>query len=293
MTLVDFRYGVGFSVQCSPNISLEHAELTIHVSSRVITMINYPTPGSYVFQQTGTIFELIQDSIKTNVLTKCYEDLTINVTFRVITSFYYCHIMNKKPSETENFLGEHTIAPPNVGHVFQPTGTIFKLVQDIIGTNLVTKFHEDRTTNVGPRVKNGPPPGVHDFQPTGTIFELGQDIIWINRLTNFHDDRTFNEASRVLTRKNAPPPGGHVFQPTGTIFILVQDILKIKHLTKFHDDRTINVVSTISGKMPCHLAAMFFNQPDTFVFELVQDIISTNLLTKFHENRTINLASRL
>ncbi|KAH3848842.1 hypothetical protein DPMN_091225 [Dreissena polymorpha] len=77
----------------------------------------------------------------------------------------------------------------------RPTGFFFKLVQDIIGTILVTKFHEDQTINVASRVltrKNAPPP----------------DIIGTNLLTKFHDDRTINVASRV---KNAPPPGGHVF----------------------------------------------------------------------------------
>ncbi|KAH3707833.1 hypothetical protein DPMN_067249 [Dreissena polymorpha] len=88
---------------------------------------------------------------------------------------------------------------PLGGHVFQPTQTIFKLVQDIIIMNLLTKFHDDRTINVASLVKNTPPP----------------DIIVTNLLTKFHDDRTINVASRL---KNAPPLGGYIFQPTGTIF---------------------------------------------------------------------------
>ncbi|KAH3700301.1 hypothetical protein DPMN_075276 [Dreissena polymorpha] len=72
-------------------------------------------------------------------------------------------------------------APPPGGHVFQPTGIIFKFVQDIIRINLLTKV---LTSFI-----NDPPVGSH----------------------------TINVASRVLTRKNAPPPGGHVFQPTGII----------------------------------------------------------------------------
>ncbi|KAH3857285.1 hypothetical protein DPMN_099891 [Dreissena polymorpha] len=73
----------------------------------------------------------------------------------------------------------------------------------IIGTNLLTKFHEDRKINVASRVltrKNAPPPGSHVFQPTGIIFELIQDIIGMNVLTKFHEDRTVNVASRELTR---------------------------------------------------------------------------------------------
>ncbi|KAH3884886.1 hypothetical protein DPMN_008872 [Dreissena polymorpha] len=96
-------------------------------------------------------------------------------------------------------------APPTGGHVFQATGTIFELVQNIIGTNLLTKFHDDRTINMASRVLTS-----HVFPPTGTIFKLIQDIIGTYLLTKFHDDRTINVASRVLTRKYALPPGGHV-----------------------------------------------------------------------------------
>ncbi|KAH3832281.1 hypothetical protein DPMN_105562 [Dreissena polymorpha] len=96
-------------------------------------------------------------------------------------------------------------------------------VTDIIGTNLLTKFHEDRKINVASREKC-PAPGSHVFQPTGIIFELVQDIIGMNLLTKFHEDRTVNVASRVLEInvtsrvKIAPPRGGHVFQPTGILF---------------------------------------------------------------------------
>ncbi|KAH3774701.1 hypothetical protein DPMN_176089 [Dreissena polymorpha] len=142
------------------------------------------------------------------------------------------------------------------GHVFKATKTILELIQDITGTNLLTKFHDDWKINVTSRVltrKNAPPSGGHIFQPTGIIFELIQDIIGMNLLTEFHEDRTINVASRLLTRlknapplgghiflshhlyhirKNAPPPGGHCFQPTSIIFELVQDIIGMNLLTK-------------------------------------------------------------
>ncbi|KAH3771917.1 hypothetical protein DPMN_173246 [Dreissena polymorpha] len=89
---------------------------------------------------------------------------------------------------------------------------------NIIGTNLLTKFHEDRKINVASRVltrKNATPPGGHVFQPTGIIFELVQDIIGMNLLTKFNEDQTINVASRV---KNASPLGNHVFQENITIF---------------------------------------------------------------------------
>ncbi|KAH3717821.1 hypothetical protein DPMN_060617 [Dreissena polymorpha] len=85
--------------------------------------------------------------------------------------------------------------------------TIFELIKDISGTNLLSKFHEDRKINVASRVltrKNAQPPGGHVFQQTSIIFELVQDIIGMNLLTKFHEDQTINVASRV---KNAPPLG--------------------------------------------------------------------------------------
>ncbi|KAH3891291.1 hypothetical protein DPMN_015384 [Dreissena polymorpha] len=85
--------------------------------------------------------------------------------------------------------------PPG-SHVFQQTGTIFELVQDNIGTNRLTKFHEDPAINVASTVKNAPPTGGHAFQATGTIFELVQNIIGTNLLTKFHDDHTINTVSR-------------------------------------------------------------------------------------------------
>ncbi|KAH3819359.1 hypothetical protein DPMN_121092 [Dreissena polymorpha] len=88
---------------------------------------------------------------------------------------------------------------PLGGRVFQPTGTVFKLIKDIIGTNLLIKFHEDLTINVASRVltrKNAPPTGCHVFKATRTFFKL----------TNFHDDLKKIVAPRVLSRKNSPPP---------------------------------------------------------------------------------------
>ncbi|KAH3746641.1 hypothetical protein DPMN_181051 [Dreissena polymorpha] len=87
------------------------------------------------------------------------------------------------------FEGGHKNAPPPGGHVFQPTGIIFNLVQDIIGMNLLTKFHEDQTINVASRVKNAPPLGSHVFQAN----------------TKFHEDWTITVASRVLTRQMLTP----------------------------------------------------------------------------------------
>ncbi|KAH3782611.1 hypothetical protein DPMN_160529 [Dreissena polymorpha] len=250
-----------------------HDDRKINVTSRVLTWFYYshitkgkiprPRGGPCFFKPTGIIFELL------------HEDRTINVVSRP-----YSHIRKKRPA-----LGTHNgqymwpsrvhitknAPPPLVAICFKEIKTIFELIQDIIGTILLTKFHEDLLTR-----KNAPPP----WRPCGhedwtinvasrvlTRFNyshirknatpLGShDMIGTNLLTKFHEDRKIigmttvirltgypfrqekiNVASSVLTRKNAQPSGGHVFQPTGIIFELL--------LTKFHEDRTINVACRV------------------------------------------------
>ncbi|KAH3798085.1 hypothetical protein DPMN_151675 [Dreissena polymorpha] len=221
-----------------------HDDRTINVACRVLIGKNAPPPGGHVFKTTKTIFELIQDIIGTNRLTK------------------------------KN-------APPTDGNVFQPTGIIFKLVQDIVGMNLLTKFNEDRVINVGPIVKNTPPLGSHVYQANATIFKLIQDIIETDLLTKFHEDWTINVASRV---KNSTPPGGHVFKPTETIFELIQDIIGTNLLTKFHEDQKINVESRMLTRKnaPFHGGHAF--QPTGIIFELVQHIIGMNLSYHYEQN---------
>ncbi|KAH3869622.1 hypothetical protein DPMN_032791 [Dreissena polymorpha] len=114
------------------------------------------------------------------------------------------------------YLAEKCPAPG--GHVFKPIKTIFELIQDIIGTNLLTKVLTKKKKR---------PQGGHVFQPTSIIFELVQDIIGMN----------------LLTKKNAPPLGSHVFQANVTISKLIQNIIETNFLTTFHEDWTINVVS--------------------------------------------------
>ncbi|KAH3729933.1 hypothetical protein DPMN_055911 [Dreissena polymorpha] len=184
--------------------------LTINVASKVLTRKNAPPPGGHVFIATIPIFELIQDIIGTNLLTKFHKDQTINVASRMLTR--------------KNAL------PPG-SHVFQPISIIFKLVQDI-GMNLLT-------------MKNAPPLGSHVFQANITIFKLIQDIIETNLLTKFHEDWTMRPLE-----KNAPPPGGH-----------------------FHENLTINVASRENA--PPHKCHVF--QPTGIILKLVKDIIGLNL----------------
>ncbi|KAH3752185.1 hypothetical protein DPMN_186797 [Dreissena polymorpha] len=104
-------------------LSKFHEDRKINVASRVLRK-NAPPPGGHVFQPTSIICELVQDIIGMNLLTKFHEDQTINVASRVLTRFYYSHIRKN--------------APPLGSHVFQANVTIFKLIQDIIETNLLT-----------------------------------------------------------------------------------------------------------------------------------------------------------
>ncbi|KAH3794647.1 hypothetical protein DPMN_148184 [Dreissena polymorpha] len=265
-----------------------HEDWTINVASRPFKE-KCPAPGGHVFKTTKTIFELIQDIIGTNLLTKIHDDRKINVTSRVLTRFYNSHIRKNSPPPKNDL--------PLGSHVFQAKpaakATIFELIQDIINTNLLTNFHEDRKINVASRVltrKNAPPPGGHVFQPTGIIFKLVQDIIGINLLTKFHKDWTINVASRV---KNAPPLGSHVFQAKVTILKLIQDTIGTHHQSKFHEDLNINVASTVLTRKNAPPPGGHVFQPTDIIFKLVQNIIGMNLLTKFYEDRTINVASRV
>ncbi|KAH3704162.1 hypothetical protein DPMN_079218 [Dreissena polymorpha] len=132
-----------------------------NVTSTVFTCFHYihikknaPPTGGHVFSPIPTIFKLVRDINKTNVLTNFHDDGAKIVTSRVFT---------RKTS------------PPTGGHVFQRIGTIlnstnislrqtfqqsymnigheiFELGRDFIGTKLLTKFHEDGTRNVASRV---------------------------------------------------------------------------------------------------------------------------------------------
>ncbi|KAH3872384.1 hypothetical protein DPMN_035600 [Dreissena polymorpha] len=99
-------------------------------------------------------------------------------------------------------------------HIFIPTGTIFEHIQ--VGTNLLTKFHVDRTINVA------------------SI----QNLIGTNLLTKFHDDRTINVAS---IEKNTRSLAAMFYKPTKTIFKLIQDNFGTNLVTKLHEDLTLNV----------------------------------------------------
>ncbi|KAH3705286.1 hypothetical protein DPMN_080354 [Dreissena polymorpha] len=224
-----------------------HENWANSVTSRVFTCFHYihieknaPPTGGHVFSPIWTIFKLIREINKTNVLTNFHDDWAKIVTSRVFT---------------------RKTAPPPGSHVIQLTGTIFELNSHIKETNVLTKFHENWAKNVTSRVftcfhyihieKNAPPIGGHVFSPIWTIFELIREINKTNVLTNFHDDWAKIVTSRP-NKENCLPTGGHFFQRTGTTFELNQHIIKTNiltnfelyrdiigtnRLTKFHEDR--------------------------------------------------------
>ncbi|KAH3754284.1 hypothetical protein DPMN_188950 [Dreissena polymorpha] len=159
---------------------------------------NAPPTGGHVFSLIPTIFKLVPDINKTNVLTNFYDDWAKIVTSRVFTRkkcpdhWRPCFITDLDHFRTHprhqlnqcftNFHDDwakivtsrvftRKTAPPTGGRVFQRIGATFKLNQDIIKTNILTNF------------------------------ELGRDFIGTKLLTKFHEDRTRNVASRVFTSK--------------------------------------------------------------------------------------------
>ncbi|KAH3830996.1 hypothetical protein DPMN_104255 [Dreissena polymorpha] len=225
---------------------------------------NAPPTGGHVFSPIWTIFELVRDinktnlltnfhddwaKIETNVLTKFHENWAKNVTSRVFTCFHYIHIEKN--------------VPPTGGHVFFfiPIWTIFELVREINKTNVLTNFHDDwaKIVTSRPNKENCPPTGGHIFQRTETTFEHNQHIIKTNILTHFklnrdfigkklltkfHEDRTINVASRVFTNKcgrtdRRRTKTGHKSSPEQS------DFFKINILTKFHKDWMKNVTSIV------------------------------------------------
>ncbi|KAH3778020.1 hypothetical protein DPMN_179473 [Dreissena polymorpha] len=231
---------------------------------------NAPPLGSHVFQANVTIFELIQDINKTNLLTIFHEDWTINVASRFLKK-PKPFVNSSKISLEKNLLikfyedrqinvASRVLTRKNAPPPWRPY---------IIGMNLLTKFHKDWTINVASRVTNAPPLGSHVFEAM------------------FHEDRKINVASRPYKEK-CPVPWRPCFLTNRHHFRTCPDIIGINLLTKFHEDQTINVASRVKNARPlgCHVF-----QANITILELIQDIIETNLLTKFHEDWTINVAS--
>ncbi|KAH3791395.1 hypothetical protein DPMN_144880 [Dreissena polymorpha] len=108
-------------------LSKFHENWAKNVTSTVFTCFHYihieknaPPTGGHVFSLIPTIFKLVRDINKTNVLTNLHDDWAKIVTSRVFTRFLYSQI--GKTATIYIYTG---------GHVFSPISTIFKLVRDI------------------------------------------------------------------------------------------------------------------------------------------------------------------
>ncbi|KAH3831877.1 hypothetical protein DPMN_105149 [Dreissena polymorpha] len=113
-------------------LSKFHENWAKNVTSTVFTCFNYihieknaPPTGGHVFSPIPTIFTLVRDINKTNVLTNFHDDWPKIVTSRVFTRFLYSQIGKTATIHIEKN------APPTGGHVFSPISIIFELVRDI------------------------------------------------------------------------------------------------------------------------------------------------------------------
>ncbi|KAH3863932.1 hypothetical protein DPMN_026939 [Dreissena polymorpha] len=192
-----------------------HEDRKINVASRVLTRKNAPPPGGHDFQPTGIIFELFQDIIGMNLLTKKMPRSLDAMFFKQRLPF----LNSSNFTCFQYILIEGTALPPG-GHFFSPIWTIFELVRDINETNVLTKFRDDWAKIVTSRVftrvlyshimNTAPPPDGHFHEDWAsnvtstvfTIFELSRGIDGTNVLTNFYEHRTINVASGVFTRQN-------------------------------------------------------------------------------------------
>ncbi|KAH3695599.1 hypothetical protein DPMN_083056 [Dreissena polymorpha] len=211
----------------SPSQELEHINGT-NVLPKFHEETNGTNPCGHVFQQTLTIFKLVQDIIGTNLLTKFHEDPTIIVAATVLTrQIFMTHngrqTIDKRKRKAQTQLPENQetrVPPPPGGHVFfLPIQTIFKLNCRIQETNVLTKFHE----NLAKNRENCPTPGGHAKNVTSRVKMTSPGGHKTHVLIKFHEDWTKNLhedwASNVTSTTNV--------------------------LTKFHEDRTINMASRV------------------------------------------------
>ncbi|KAH3748677.1 hypothetical protein DPMN_183125 [Dreissena polymorpha] len=170
----------------------------------------------YVFQLTGTFFELNSQIKETNVLTKFHENWAKNVTSRV----------------------SHENAPHTGGHVvFHRSGPIFGTRSEIA----IKPMFDQRSMMMGKKLKTTSAPLASIKTAARPLAGHGCKL-----LAKFVASRVFTTFLYSQIKKTAPPTGGHVFQRTGTSFELNQHIIKANILTKFHENWAKNVTSRVS-----------------------------------------------
>ncbi|KAH3805352.1 hypothetical protein DPMN_133654 [Dreissena polymorpha] len=105
----------GTLFELNSRINKFHENLAKNVTSTVFTCFHYihigkndPPTGGHIFSPIPTIFKLVRDINKTNVLTNCHDDWAKIVTSRVFTR------------EKCNYIHIEKNAPPTGGHDFSP-----------------------------------------------------------------------------------------------------------------------------------------------------------------------------
>ncbi|KAH3730157.1 hypothetical protein DPMN_056138 [Dreissena polymorpha] len=201
---------------------------------------NAPPTGGHVFLATGTNFKL------------CHDDRTINMASRVLTG----------------------------GHVFPPTRTIFELIQDIIRTNHLTKFHNNRKINVAYRVftmKNAPPP---DIIRTNLLTKV---------LTKFYYSHIRSKIN-VASREKCPAFGSHVFQANQC---LTKDIRKTSPPLGGHVFSLIWTIFKLANILTSKVFTRKTAPPLAAIFELSRGYQWDKCSANFMKIRPINVASRV
>ncbi|KAH3884550.1 hypothetical protein DPMN_008533 [Dreissena polymorpha] len=129
----DWTINVASRVKNAPPLGSHVFQAKFHEDRKInVARKTTSPPGGHVFSPIWTIFELVRDINETNVLTKFHDDWAKIVTSRVFT--------------------RNTAMPPG-GHLHEDwasnvTSTVFELSRGINGTNVLTKFNEDRSINV-------------------------------------------------------------------------------------------------------------------------------------------------
>ncbi|KAH3748178.1 hypothetical protein DPMN_182616 [Dreissena polymorpha] len=137
-------------------LSKFHENWAKNVTSIVFTCFHYihieknaPPTGGHVFSPISTIFQLIRDINKTNVLTNFHGDWAKIVTSRVFTreNCHYIHIEKNAPP-TGHVFSIHQLNQSKI-----VTSRVFtRKTAPPTGGHLLTKFHEDGTRNVASTV---------------------------------------------------------------------------------------------------------------------------------------------
>ncbi|KAH3858164.1 hypothetical protein DPMN_100784 [Dreissena polymorpha] len=213
-----------------------HENWAKNVTSRVFTCLHYihieknaPPIGGHVFSPIWTILKFVRDINKTNetnVLTKFNENWAKKVTSRVFTCFHYIHYREKCPAHWQP--------------CFFTDLDQFQTRRDIIWTNLLTKFHEDRTINVASRVFTNKCGQTTDHgQRLVTKAHRSNQLAQTNQPTNRPTNQQTNQQTNRQGKNNMSPP---------TIF---QVKVKTFACDKQTDSQT-HRAKTITGSLSSH-----------------------------------------